>query len=202
MDQFVDRTTKRQQTYYDGTENGLPGICHIAMHTPFCEETRKVCTLGKYYSCLACVKGHRTTKGQQTYYDGTEIGLPGICHIATLTWFCEETRKVCTLGKYYSCLASVKDHRTTKGQQTYYDGTEIGLPGICHTATLTWFCEEIGRYVWYCQGSIKTGVGWRKIINIVKYFFSSNNISLIRHSSIGAIAATPLRQPVLLLIRP
>ena len=43
MDQFVDRTTKRQQTYYDGTENGLPGICHIAMHTPFCEETRKVC---------------------------------------------------------------------------------------------------------------------------------------------------------------
>ena len=62
--------------------------------------------------------------------------------------------------------------------------------------------KRLGRYVWYCQGSIKTGVGWRKIINIVKYFFSSNNISLIRHSSIGAIAATPLRQPVLLLIRP
>ncbi|XP_072025504.1 S-methyl-5'-thioadenosine phosphorylase-like [Amphiura filiformis] len=42
LDQFIDRTTKRHQTYHDGTENGLPGICHIAMHTPFCEETRKI----------------------------------------------------------------------------------------------------------------------------------------------------------------
>ncbi|XP_055328462.1 S-methyl-5'-thioadenosine phosphorylase-like [Paramacrobiotus metropolitanus] len=42
LDQFIDRTTRREQTFYDGTPTGLPGICHIPMATPFCEETRQV----------------------------------------------------------------------------------------------------------------------------------------------------------------
>jgi len=37
IDQFIDRTTKRQQTFYEGTE-----VCHISMAEPFCEKIRKI----------------------------------------------------------------------------------------------------------------------------------------------------------------
>ena len=43
LDQFIDRTTKRVQTFYDGCENSPKGVCHIPMHTPFCPEVNKVC---------------------------------------------------------------------------------------------------------------------------------------------------------------
>lgn len=39
-DQFIDRTTKRSQTFYDGEEGHPPGILHIPMDTPFCSDTR------------------------------------------------------------------------------------------------------------------------------------------------------------------
>lgn len=41
-DQFIDRTTKRPSTFYDGEDGHPPGICHIAMHEPFCKSMRKV----------------------------------------------------------------------------------------------------------------------------------------------------------------
>ncbi|GAB6025305.1 hypothetical protein CHUAL_010723 [Chamberlinius hualienensis] len=42
LDQFIDRTTKRQSTFYDGGATSPKGICHIPMHQPFCEQTRKI----------------------------------------------------------------------------------------------------------------------------------------------------------------
>ncbi|XP_053321884.1 S-methyl-5'-thioadenosine phosphorylase isoform X2 [Spea bombifrons] len=41
IDQFIDRTTKRHQTFYDGGAC-LPGVCHIPMADPFCGKTRAV----------------------------------------------------------------------------------------------------------------------------------------------------------------
>lgn len=41
-DQFIDRTTKRVSTFYDGKEGSPAGICHIPMHDPYCPHTRKV----------------------------------------------------------------------------------------------------------------------------------------------------------------
>ncbi|XP_013398545.2 S-methyl-5'-thioadenosine phosphorylase-like, partial [Lingula anatina] len=41
-DQFIDRTQKRVQTFYDGTCEEYKGVSHIPMHTPFCERTRKI----------------------------------------------------------------------------------------------------------------------------------------------------------------
>jgi 5'-methylthioadenosine phosphorylase len=29
LDQYIDRTTKRQQTFYDGADGHPPGVCHI-----------------------------------------------------------------------------------------------------------------------------------------------------------------------------
>jgi len=42
LDQFIDRTVKREMTFYDGSTGSPPGVCHIPMHTPFCSKTRKI----------------------------------------------------------------------------------------------------------------------------------------------------------------
>ena len=42
-DQFIDRTTKRLSTFYDGKPRSPVGICHMPMHEPYCGDTRKVC---------------------------------------------------------------------------------------------------------------------------------------------------------------
>jgi len=42
LDQFIDRTTKRHSSYYDGAATSPKGICHIPMQEPFCTLTRKI----------------------------------------------------------------------------------------------------------------------------------------------------------------
>ncbi|KAA8594737.1 hypothetical protein FQN60_011872 [Etheostoma spectabile] len=42
IDQFIDRTTKRAQTLYDGQSTSPPGVSHIPMAEPFCNRTREV----------------------------------------------------------------------------------------------------------------------------------------------------------------
>lgn len=42
LDQFVDRTHKRESTFYDGKDSSPAGICHLQMDRPFCEKTRSV----------------------------------------------------------------------------------------------------------------------------------------------------------------
>ncbi|XP_078252172.1 S-methyl-5'-thioadenosine phosphorylase isoform X3 [Rhinoraja longicauda] len=42
IDQFIDRTTKRHQTFYGGSPTNPVGICHISMEDPFCKRSREV----------------------------------------------------------------------------------------------------------------------------------------------------------------
>ncbi|XP_011405094.1 PREDICTED: S-methyl-5'-thioadenosine phosphorylase-like [Amphimedon queenslandica] len=43
LDQFIDRTIKRENSFYDGTTNcPVAGICHLQMDLPFCEKTRQI----------------------------------------------------------------------------------------------------------------------------------------------------------------
>eukprot|EP01137_Pigoraptor_chileana_P011580 Opistho-2@62681 len=42
LDQFIDRTTKRHSTFYDGASTSPQGVCHISMGDPFCAHTRGV----------------------------------------------------------------------------------------------------------------------------------------------------------------
>ncbi|KDR10549.1 S-methyl-5'-thioadenosine phosphorylase [Zootermopsis nevadensis] len=39
---FIDRTTARIQTFYDGTQNALPGVCHIPVEPAYCPSTTEV----------------------------------------------------------------------------------------------------------------------------------------------------------------
>ncbi|VEN47389.1 unnamed protein product [Callosobruchus maculatus] len=41
LDSFIDRTYKREQTFYDGKSGHPKGICHLPVEPAFCEETRK-----------------------------------------------------------------------------------------------------------------------------------------------------------------
>ena len=42
LDDFIDRTTKREQTYYDGTRPEFSRICHIPMYPAFSTELRQL----------------------------------------------------------------------------------------------------------------------------------------------------------------
>lgn len=42
LDQYMDRTTGRQQTFYGGVGGKLEGVLHIPMAEPFCKKTRSV----------------------------------------------------------------------------------------------------------------------------------------------------------------
>lgn len=42
LDQFIDRTTKRESTFYDGGNNSPKGVCHISAAMPFHEGLRQV----------------------------------------------------------------------------------------------------------------------------------------------------------------
>lgn len=42
LDQFIDRTFKREPTFYDGKPGSPAGICHIQMDAPFCKRTRSI----------------------------------------------------------------------------------------------------------------------------------------------------------------
>lgn len=58
IDGFVDRTTKRNQTFYDGKEKSPVGVCHIPMEPAFCTRTRDVIIhtamqLGKIFLLIA-----------------------------------------------------------------------------------------------------------------------------------------------------
>jgi 5'-methylthioadenosine phosphorylase len=40
--QFIDRTTKREQTFYDDSCDEYRGVCHMPMYEPFCPHTRQI----------------------------------------------------------------------------------------------------------------------------------------------------------------
>ncbi|XP_023018829.2 S-methyl-5'-thioadenosine phosphorylase [Leptinotarsa decemlineata] len=42
LDNFVDRTYSRKQTFFDGDPNHPIGVCHLPMEPAFCEKTREV----------------------------------------------------------------------------------------------------------------------------------------------------------------
>jgi 5'-methylthioadenosine phosphorylase len=42
LDQFIDQTRFRQQTFYDGEAGHLEGVLHIPMSEPYCEELRQI----------------------------------------------------------------------------------------------------------------------------------------------------------------
>ena len=42
LDQFIDRTHRRDGSFYDGKPGSPHGVCHLQMDLPFCERTRQI----------------------------------------------------------------------------------------------------------------------------------------------------------------
>jgi len=61
MQSFIDRTTSRSQTFYDGAPDSPPGVCHIPMEPAYCPSTSQVVSesakaLGlKLHPAVTCV---------------------------------------------------------------------------------------------------------------------------------------------------
>ena len=77
-DQFIDRTTKREQTFYD---KGV--VAHISMADPFCEKLRKL--LGKTADELK-IKNHK--KGCLLSIEGPRFSSRAESHIFR-SWGCD-----------------------------------------------------------------------------------------------------------------
>merc|ERR1711976_1089293 len=42
LDQFIDRTYRREQTFYDGAPGSPVGVCHVQLAQPFCQHLRNM----------------------------------------------------------------------------------------------------------------------------------------------------------------
>lgn len=66
IDSFIDRTTKRLQTFYDGvTDSSLTGICHIPMCDPFCKFLKNI------------IGEEMDSQGQKYHKKGTIVSIEG-----------------------------------------------------------------------------------------------------------------------------
>jgi 5'-methylthioadenosine phosphorylase len=63
IDSFIDRTTKREQTFYDGKPGHPPGVCHIPMCPTYNDVLREIISLTTKYLKL------------NFHSDGTLVGL-------------------------------------------------------------------------------------------------------------------------------
>jgi len=95
IDSFIDRTTKREQSFYDGkTPNAPKGICHLPMDTPYSTGLRELFIQGAkeleiphHTSGIAiCIEGPRfSTKAESNVFrswDGSVINMttvPEVC---------------------------------------------------------------------------------------------------------------------------
>lgn len=113
VDQFIDRTTRREQSFYTGRR-----VCHISVAEPMCSELRRILT--KVASDLnimthdkgtyVCIEGPRfSTKAESKMFRGWGADLVGM----TLVPECVLAREaeIC-----YSAIATITDYDVWKDQ--------------------------------------------------------------------------------------
>lgn len=117
-DQFIDRTYKRETTFYDKKQ-----VCHISMAEPFCGELRKTLVdsairLGINYrrdGTYACIEGPRfSTKAESRLYRGWGAHLIGMTLVPEVTLAREA--EIC-----YASIAMITDYDTFKEQTVSLD---------------------------------------------------------------------------------
>ncbi|MGW7447515.1 S-methyl-5'-thioadenosine phosphorylase [Kitasatospora sp. NPDC054795] len=139
-DQFVDRTSGRVQTYYDGQplpDGSLPHVVHVSMADPYCPAGR-----------LTALEAARTAAWEPV--DGGTLVViegPRFSTRAESRWFGEngwsvvgmtghpEAALARELGLCYTALALVTDHDA---------GVEKGA-GVTHTEVLKVFARNVDR---------------------------------------------------------
>ncbi|XP_065759513.1 S-methyl-5'-thioadenosine phosphorylase-like [Muntiacus reevesi] len=86
IDQFIDRTTRRLQTFYDGNHSCARGVCHIPMAEPFCPKTREVGCMRQVLGAGALGKKMKLFKIKDPDLKGLNVDSLVIEHVqVTLT---------------------------------------------------------------------------------------------------------------------
>lgn len=111
-DQFIDRTTKRASTFYDGQDSSLKGVCHIPMNVPFCPVTRKILIqaakeLGISHhgsSTIVVIEGPRfSTKAESCLFRSWNCDIIGMTTVPEVVLANE-------LGLCYATIAMATDY--------------------------------------------------------------------------------------------
>lgn len=112
LDSFIDRTTRREQSFYDGLEGHPKGICHIPSHPLFSDKLRSI--LGSCASALGitchergtsvCIEGPRySTRAESDLYRSWNASLVNMT-------VCPEALLAKELGIPYASVALVTDY--------------------------------------------------------------------------------------------
>lgn len=128
LDQFIDRTYKREATFYDGMPSSPPGVCHLQMDLPFCDRTRKLLIK----ACEKLGLRHHTT-GTAVTIEGPRFSTKAES-VLFQTWGCDVVNmttvpEACLVKETAMCYASI-------ALPTDYDcwrdaGEPVCLPACC-----------------------------------------------------------------------
>ncbi|MBI2147320.1 S-methyl-5'-thioadenosine phosphorylase [Candidatus Woesearchaeota archaeon] len=124
LDQFIDRTTKRHQTFYDGHE-----IMHIPMAEPFCGKLRNLLFSSAARLGIAChpagttvtIEGPRfSTRAESMVFRSWNADVINMTTVPEAVLAREA-------GIHYSAIAMVTDYDCWK------QGEEVSLEKVMHT---------------------------------------------------------------------
>lgn len=111
-DSFVDRTQKRQLTFYDGQPGSPAGVCHVPMSPAFCERTRELVIRTakeagievREKGTVVTIEGPRfSSKAESNIYRQWGCDLVGM----TLVPECPLAKEA---GLLYACVAMATDY--------------------------------------------------------------------------------------------
>uniref|UniRef100_G1Q040 Uncharacterized protein n=1 Tax=Myotis lucifugus TaxID=59463 RepID=G1Q040_MYOLU len=102
-DKFINRTTMRPQTFYDGSHSSARGVCHIPVAEPVCPQTREV--------LIVTVK----KLGFWYHSKGTVLTIEGLCFSSWTEsfMFCTGGGEILSMAGL--CYASVYGHGNRLG---------------------------------------------------------------------------------------
>lgn len=106
LDQFIDRTHKRKDTFYDGEPWSPKGICHLQMDIPFCQKTRSILIQAARNLDLRChEKGTTVTIEGPRFSSKAESNMfrSWACDVVNMTTVPE----VCLAKEAGICYASI-----------------------------------------------------------------------------------------------
>lgn len=159
LDQFIDRTTMRQSTFYDGASDSPKGICHIPMQDPFCSTTRMILIesakkLGLCHHTTGTnitIEGSRfSTRAESCLYQSWGA------HIINMTTV-PEVVLANEAGLCYASIALVTD----------YDCWKTNEKGVCKDAVLDMLKDNAGKVTELLLDAIPN-IASRDFIEILK----------------------------------
>lgn len=154
LDQFIDKTFKREVSFYSAHPNGPVGVMHIPMGHPFCEDTRKV-MISATKECgfrfhekgtIVIIEGPRfSSKAESNMFRLWGADLVGMTTVPEVCLAKEA-------GLCYSSVAMVTDYDSWKDDEPHVSvdivGQRLKYNAEKATKVLIKAVEMIGRQQW------------------------------------------------------